>query len=66
MGYNETVLEKIGSMEERADARKTIWEALAGSFEREGADGVSNELERQMAEIKGKFDSLLDSLDRML
>ena len=66
MGYHEIALEKISSMEERADARKTIWEATAGSFETEGAEGVSNELVRQMAEIKERFDALLDSLDKML
>lgn len=66
MGYNEIMLEKISSIKERADARKTIWEATVGSFEKEGADGVSNELARQMAEIKEKFDPLLDSLDKML
>jgi len=66
MGYTETVLEKISSMEVRGDERKTIWEAVVGAFEREGVDGVVSELDNQMTAIEEKFDSLLDSLDKML
>jgi len=66
MGYSEIMLEKISSMEERSDERKAIWEATVGSFEREGAEGVSSELTQQMTGVRERFDVLLDSLEQML
>lgn len=66
MSLNEKVSEKISCMEQRSSERATLWQTIADAFESEGADGVATELANQMTAIEEKFDSLLDSLDKML
>jgi len=66
MGYNEKVLDKIGTMEQRAKERKALWHTISDSFVKEGAEGVANELAVEMDEIQEKFDALLAKLNDML
>jgi len=66
MGCNEKVLDKITVMEQRADERKALWHTISDSFKEEGAEGVANELTRQMREIQERFDALLAKLNDML
>jgi predicted nucleotide-binding protein (sugar kinase/HSP70/actin superfamily) len=66
MGHNEKVLEKINTMEQRANERNSLWKTVLDSFEKEGADGVATELARQMDAIEEKFDAALSKLDAML
>lgn len=66
MGYDEKVLIKIHSMEQRTGERETLWQTIIDAFEKEGADGVSEELSRQMADINKEFDTMISGLERML
>jgi hypothetical protein len=65
MGYNEKVLEKISTMEQRSDKRKSLWQGIIQSFEQEGADGVADVLASQIGKIQERFDALLEKLDEM-
>lgn len=66
MGYNEQVLEKINAMEQRADERRALWQVVVQSFESEGADGVSNELAKQMDSICNRFRMIIRKLEDKL
>jgi hypothetical protein len=66
MGYKERVLERINDMEQRADERRALWQTISDSFEKEGADGVAEELARQMAVIHEKSNAMLAKLEEML
>ena len=65
MGYREKLLDKINAMEHRADERRSLWQTLMNSFEQEGADGVANELARQIGKVQERFDTLLEKLEEM-
>lgn len=66
MGYNEKVLDKITVIGQRANERKALWYTISDRFKEEGAEGVANELARQMDEIREKFDALLAKLNDVL
>ena len=66
MGYNENVLNKIAIMEQRANERTALWHTIWDCSREEGAEGVANELARQIGEIRGEFDALLAKLNDML
>lgn len=66
MGYRERVPEELKKAGQRTAERTTLWQAIVESFEKEGADGVENELGRQIDEIGDKFDDVLDKLNGML
>ena len=62
MGCKERVLEEIGTVEQRAVERRASWQTISDSFESEGADVVTNELNRQMANVQKRFDAVLAKL----
>jgi hypothetical protein len=66
MGYNEKVLDNIAMMEQRANERKALWHTISDSFEKEGAEGIANELAVEMGKFRENFDVLLVKLDDML
>jgi hypothetical protein len=66
MGYNENVLDKIATMEQRTKERKALWHTISGSFEREGAEGVANALVAEMDKFRENSDVLLAKLNDML
>lgn len=66
MGYEERVQEKISLMGQRADERLALWQAITESFEKDGADGVEDELAGRMNEIHKKCSAVLDKLEAML
>lgn len=66
MGYQERVLEEIGIAEQREVERKALWQTISDSFEKRGAEGVTNELVKQMADVQKGFDSVLAKLRAML
>jgi len=53
-------------MEQRAKERKALWQTISNSFEKEGAEGITNELAVEMDKFREKFDILLAKLDDML
>ena len=66
MAHSEKVLGKINAMEQRCDERRTLWQAVTESFVKEGADGITMELAKQMGAIQDRFDMALGKLDAML
>jgi len=66
MGYKETVRGKLNECEQRAAERHALWRSIEDSFENEGAEGMANELKRQMAHLEKKFDTALANLASML
>jgi hypothetical protein len=66
MGYNEKVLDKIAMTEQRAKERKALWQTISNSFEKEGAEGIANELAVEMDKFRENFDVLLAKLNDML
>ena len=66
MAYKERIQEKINGMGQRTAERIALWHAITESFEREGADGVEDELAGRMNSIETRFDTALAKLDDML
>jgi hypothetical protein len=66
MGYNEKVLDKIAMTEQRAKERKALWHTISNSFEKEGAEGIANQLAVEMDKFRENFDVLLAKLNDML
>lgn len=66
MSYEDRVPQQIEDIGQQVANRMALWEAIAKSFEENGADGVEDELVHRMADVREKFDDVLAKLERML
>jgi hypothetical protein len=66
VGYRERVPEELKKAGRRTAERTTLWQAIVKSFEADGADGVKEELARQMNDVEEKLDAVFNKLEDML
>ena len=66
MGYEQQVLEKIRDMEQRADDRTALFQAISDAFDTEGANRVQEILATRGRALRQTFDATLAKLEAML